>query len=70
MGAELSVGEIDIARGWLSPTCSSLARTGLPTADPPFYDEIPIRFSIAEPESHYHVPLLLSPGTYTTYRGS
>lgn len=46
------------------------ARVGLPTADPPFYDEIPIRFAIAEPESHYHVPLLVSPGGYTTYRGS
>jgi 2-oxo-4-hydroxy-4-carboxy-5-ureidoimidazoline decarboxylase len=39
-------------------------------ADPPFLDLIPIRFSIAEPEGHYHVPLLVTPWSYTTYRGS
>ncbi|MCY4300719.1 MAG: hydroxyisourate hydrolase [Aestuariivita sp.] len=35
-----------------------------------FLDEIPIRFGIADPHSHYHVPLLLSPYGYSTYRGS
>jgi 2-oxo-4-hydroxy-4-carboxy-5-ureidoimidazoline decarboxylase len=35
-----------------------------------FLDVVPIRFSIAEPESHYHVPLLATPWSYTTYRGS
>ncbi len=35
----------------------------------PFLDEIPIRFTMAE-QSHYHVPLLLSPYSYATYRGS
>ncbi len=39
-------------------------------SEPPFLDMVPIRFSIAEPEAHYHVPLLVSPGSYTTYRGS
>ncbi len=39
-------------------------------ADPPFLDIVPIRFSIAEPEGHYHVPLLVSPWSYSTYRGS
>jgi 2-oxo-4-hydroxy-4-carboxy-5-ureidoimidazoline decarboxylase len=39
-------------------------------ADPPFLDVVPIRFSIAEPEGHYHVPLLVSPWSYSTYRGS
>jgi 2-oxo-4-hydroxy-4-carboxy-5-ureidoimidazoline decarboxylase len=38
--------------------------------EPPWYDVIPIRFGIAEPEGHYHVPLLLGAWTYTTYRGS
>jgi 2-oxo-4-hydroxy-4-carboxy-5-ureidoimidazoline decarboxylase len=38
--------------------------------DPPWYDVIPIRFGIAKPEGHYHVPLLLGAWTYTTYRGS
>src|SRR5205814_4062657 len=39
-------------------------------ADPPYLDVVPIRFSIAEPEAHYHVPLLATPWSYTTYRGS
>jgi len=38
--------------------------------DPPFLDEVVIRFGIAEPQEHYHVPLLLSPFGYSTYRGS
>lgn len=43
---------------------------GTATADPPFLDIVPIRFSIAEPDGHYHVPLLVSPWSYSTYRGS
>jgi 2-oxo-4-hydroxy-4-carboxy-5-ureidoimidazoline decarboxylase len=39
-------------------------------ADPAFLDIVPIRFAIAEPEGHYHVPLLVSPWSYSTYRGS
>ncbi len=38
--------------------------------DPPFLDAIPLRFGIADPQSHYHVPLLASPWSYSTYRGS
>lgn len=34
-----------------------------------FLDVVPVRFSIAEPEAHYHVPLLATPWSYTTYRG-
>ncbi|MXQ10040.1 hydroxyisourate hydrolase [Microvirga makkahensis] len=41
-----------------------------PTADPPFLDVVPVRFSIAEPDGHYHVPLLVTPWSYSTYRGS
>ena len=37
--------------------------------DPPFLDIVPLRFSIAE-DTHYHVPLLVSPFGYSTYRGS
>jgi 2-oxo-4-hydroxy-4-carboxy-5-ureidoimidazoline decarboxylase len=40
------------------------------TAEPPFLDIVPVRFAIAEPEGHYHVPLLVSPWSYATYRGS
>lgn len=39
-------------------------------SDPPFLDEVPIRFSIADESAHYHVPLLVSPWSYSTYRGS
>lgn len=38
--------------------------------DPPFLDIIPIHFGIADPNGHYHVPLLCSPFAYSTYRGS
>ncbi|HLG44711.1 MAG TPA: 2-oxo-4-hydroxy-4-carboxy-5-ureidoimidazoline decarboxylase [Reyranella sp.] len=43
---------------------------GIDAGDPPFLDIVPLRFSIAEPEGHYHVPLLCSPWSYSTYRGS
>ncbi|MGO4705748.1 hydroxyisourate hydrolase [Microvirga sp. 2MCAF38] len=43
---------------------------GTPLSDPPFLDVVPIRFSIAEADGHYHVPLLVSPWSYSTYRGS
>jgi 5-hydroxyisourate hydrolase len=36
----------------------------------PFLDRIPIRFTVADPAAHYHVPLLVSPWAYSTYRGS
>ena len=41
---------------------------GIP--EPPFLDRVPIRFGIAEADGHYHVPLLVSPWSYSTYRGS
>lgn len=43
-------------------------RAGIP--EPPFLDQVPIRFGIADPDAHYHVPLLTSPWSYSTYRGS
>jgi 2-oxo-4-hydroxy-4-carboxy-5-ureidoimidazoline decarboxylase len=39
-------------------------------SDPPFLDQIPLRFSVSDPEGHLHVPLLVTPWSYTTYRGS
>jgi 5-hydroxyisourate hydrolase len=38
--------------------------------DPPFLDRVPVRFGVADPSAHYHVPLLASPWSYSTYRGS
>ncbi|KNG93870.1 hydroxyisourate hydrolase [Pseudaestuariivita atlantica] len=46
-----------------------LRATGQATAEPLFLDQVPIRFGMAE-DSHYHVPLLLSPHGMSTYRGS
>ena len=45
-------------------------KLAIPLPDPPFLDMIVIRFGIADPVGDYHVPLLLSPYGYSTYRGS
>jgi 2-oxo-4-hydroxy-4-carboxy-5-ureidoimidazoline decarboxylase len=42
----------------------------VPVSDPPFLDRIPLHFSVSEPEGHLHVPLLVTPWSYATYRGS
>jgi 5-hydroxyisourate hydrolase len=47
-----------------------LRATGQGGAEPLFLDEVPLRFGMSDPEAHYHVPLLLSPYGYSTYRGS
>jgi 5-hydroxyisourate hydrolase len=44
--------------------------TGLTQPDPPFLDQVVVRFGVADPVGNYHVPLLLSPYGYSTYRGS
>jgi 5-hydroxyisourate hydrolase len=46
------------------------ARGGQALPEPAFLDEVPLDFGIASPEAHYHVPLLASPWSYSTYRGS
>jgi 5-hydroxyisourate hydrolase len=43
---------------------------GLELADPPFLDRVVVRFGVADPNGDYHVPLLISPYGYSTYRGS
>ncbi|MEM7269121.1 MAG: hydroxyisourate hydrolase [Pseudomonadota bacterium] len=65
-GGELTIGvyELTFHAG------AYLDATGQSTTAPKFLDEIPIRFGIADPDAHYHVPLLLSPYGYSTYRGS
>jgi 5-hydroxyisourate hydrolase len=45
-------------------------RLGVKLPDPKFLDQVVIRFGIADAKAHYHVPLLLSPFGYSTYRGS
>jgi len=58
------VYELDFAVG------EYFAARGIATPDIPFLDRVTIRFGIAEAEAHYHVPLLVSPWAYSTYRGS
>ncbi|MDN3922748.1 hydroxyisourate hydrolase [Roseateles violae] len=43
---------------------------GVELPEPPFLDEVPLDFGIADESAHYHVPLLASPWSYSTYRGS
>lgn len=43
---------------------------GVALPDPPFLDVVTIAFGVADPKGHYHVPLLVSPWSYSTYRGS
>jgi 5-hydroxyisourate hydrolase len=47
-----------------------LRAAGVALPEPPFLDRVPIRFGVARADQHYHVPLLISPYGYATYRGS
>jgi 5-hydroxyisourate hydrolase len=44
--------------------------TGVEVTNPPFLDEVVVRFGVADAAGNYHVPLLLAPYSYSTYRGS
>jgi 2-oxo-4-hydroxy-4-carboxy-5-ureidoimidazoline decarboxylase len=46
------------------------ASRNVPLSDPPFLDSIPLCFAVSDPEDHLHVPLLVTPWSYATYRGS
>jgi 5-hydroxyisourate hydrolase len=46
------------------------ARSGAVLPDPPFIDEVVLDFGVADAAAHYHVPLLVSPWSFSTYRGS
>ena len=63
-GAPLRIGTYEL-QFFVGPYFARLA-----AADPPYLDIVPVRFSIAEPEGHYHVALLVTPWSYSTYRGS
>lgn len=65
-GAALVKGRYEIVFG----AGDYFRRAGLDLPDPPFVDEIVLRFGVAAPDQHYHVPLLVSPWSYSTYRGS
>jgi 2-oxo-4-hydroxy-4-carboxy-5-ureidoimidazoline decarboxylase len=65
-GRPLPIGRYELRFG----VADYFAARGVPLSDPPFLDEIPLHFAISEPEGHYHVPLLVTPWSYSTYRGS
>jgi 5-hydroxyisourate hydrolase len=63
---ELQIGEYELVFGvgsYFDTTQANLPK-------PAFLDRIPIRFQIADIEAHYHIPLLVSSWSYSTYRGS
>jgi 5-hydroxyisourate hydrolase len=63
----------DLTRGRYRLTFSVgayYAAQGVTLPDPPFLDEVTIDFGVPDASAHYHVPLLVSPFGYTTYRGS
>ena len=64
-GAEFRTGEYEL----VFAVGDYLRRQGMTLPEPAFLDVVPIRFGMAEPR-HYHVPLLVSPYGYSTYRGS
>ena len=43
---------------------------GVPLSQPPFLDVVMVRFGVAKPDENHHVPLLVTPWSYSTYRGS
>jgi len=65
-GATMKVGRYRL----VFDVADYFARAGVALASPPFLDRVPLEFAIADPSQHYHVPLLCSPWSYSTYRGS
>ena len=65
-GAALETGRYRLVFG----VAAYFRARGTLLADPPFLDEVPLDFGVASAEPHYHVPLLASPWSYSTYRGS
>lgn len=65
-GTALTTGRYELVFG----AGDYLRATGQAGAGTLFLDEIPIRFGVPDADAHYHVPLLISPFAYSTYRGS
>lgn len=65
-GAELQPGVYEL----MFTVGDYFRRQGASLPEPAFLDDVPIRFGIADADGHYHVPLLVSPWSYSTYRGS
>jgi hydroxyisourate hydrolase len=65
-GKEFIVGTYQ----WTFFVADYFASKGTFFSGTPFLDEVPLRFGIDNPDDHYHVPLLVSPWSFSTYRGS
>lgn len=63
---ETQIGEYEL----LFHVQEYFAKQGLKLPDPPFIDEVPVRFAVFDTKQHYHVPMLATPWSCTTYRGS
>src|SRR5215469_250758 len=64
-----AAGKADLSRR-SEAKAEGTENTFLESAGDTFLDDVPVRFRILNPEENYHVPLLVSPWSYTTYRGS
>jgi hydroxyisourate hydrolase len=69
LAAALERGTYEL-RFSVGPYFAASEGDGPPVSDPPFLDVVPVVFGVADPEAHFHVPLLVSPWAYSTYRGS
>ena len=69
-GGELAAGVYELVFDVAGYFADTGADIGLPLSQPTFLGSVPIRFGIADADAHYHVPLLVSPWAYSTYRGS
>jgi 5-hydroxyisourate hydrolase len=65
-GDELQAGVYEL----VFEVAAYFAARGAALADPPFLDRVTLRFGVADAAASYHVPLLVSPWSYSTYRGS
>jgi 5-hydroxyisourate hydrolase len=65
-GEEVQLGRYEL----VFAVSEYFAARGVSLPEPPFLDCVPVSFGIADAEAHYHVPLLVSPWAYSTYRGS
>ncbi len=65
-GAEFTAGRYELT----FEVAAYFKARGAVMDDPPFLEDVTLRFAVAKPTRHYHVPLLVSPWSYSTYRGS
>lgn len=64
------IDEGELARGVFEIVFAVGDYFGAAGGGPPFLGQVPIRFGVSDPNAHYHVPLLTSGWSYTTYRGT